>query len=199
MAKPIIAIDIDDVLSAHVPDFIRYSNEHFGSELTVNDYDEDWYKLWGVDAAEGTLRNDAYHASDTIGKYRHDAESIAVLRHLKNRYDLVIVTSRRATIKQITQKWLDSHFSGMFEAIHFAGMWDTVTEHSRTATKAAMCAEIGADFLIDDQLKHVSAVAAAGMEAILFGDYSWNQSDELPKRVTRCANWTKVEEYFDAR
>jgi hypothetical protein len=30
----------------------------------------------------------------------------------------------------------------------------------------------------------------------LFGDYTWNQADDLPNGITRVKDWAAVEEYF---
>ena len=66
-------------------------------------------------------------------------------------------------------------------------------------TKAELCQKLGVDCLIDDQLKHCIGVAELGMEAILFGDYGWNQSEALPTGVRRVVSWKGVEEYFDGK
>lgn len=58
--------------------------------------------------------------------------------------------------------------------------------------------EIKADFVVDDQLKHCTAAVEQGIPTILFGNYRWNQAEELPKGVTRCKNWQEVAGYFDA-
>ena len=52
---------------------------------------------------------------------------------------------------------------------------------------------LGADILIDDHIAHAEDVAAAGLKAIVFGDYPWNQKEMLPEGMVRCADWTSVE------
>ena len=47
--RQIIAIDIDDVLAESAKVFIEYSNNTWGTSLTVGDYIEDWSKMWQVD------------------------------------------------------------------------------------------------------------------------------------------------------
>jgi hypothetical protein len=99
-----------------------------------------------------------------------------------------------------TLEWLDRHYQGLFSDVHLAGLFDVLTEHSHKGTKVELITRIGADYLIDDQPKHCLAVAQAGGQAILFGDYSWNRNiGPLPKGVTRCLDWVAVKEYFDGR
>ena len=50
--------------------------------------------------------------------------------------------------------------------------------------------------MIDDQPKHCLSAAECGVEALLFGNYRWNQLADLPDRVTRVQDWEEVERYF---
>ncbi len=43
-----IAIDIDNVLAASAESFVVISNKLFGDHITVNDFNEDWQKMWGI-------------------------------------------------------------------------------------------------------------------------------------------------------
>ncbi|HJQ08525.1 MAG TPA: hypothetical protein VJ836_03545 [Candidatus Saccharimonadales bacterium] len=40
--RRIIAVDIDDVLSASAEGFVVFSNKQWGTRLTLDDYTEDW-------------------------------------------------------------------------------------------------------------------------------------------------------------
>lgn len=196
MTKKIIAIDIDDVLAPTAQKFIAYSNEIWGTNLTIQDYNEDWTKLWEVDFTEARKRSDHVHSSDVfLGNSRFEDADI-VLRRLAGKYRLVITTSRRSQLKNLTLDWREKYYGDIFENIHFAGMWDTITADSIKATKRDLCERIGASYLIDDQPKHCVAVAETGITALLFGDYSWNHMDNLPQNVIRASNWQAIEDYF---
>lgn len=191
-----IAIDIDDVLAANAEGFVAFSNERWGTNLTVEDYDEHWSKMWGVDLEETERRSSEFHVSGAVAGYAHHEAAIPVLRQLAGHHELVVVTSRRKSIQAETLEWLQSRYGTLFSEIHFAGIWDIITDHSHTLTKADVCQAIGADYLIDDQLKHCVAVANVGITALLFGNYQWNQADTLPDNVIRCHDWEAVQEYF---
>lgn len=199
MKKPIIAVDADDVLSHNVPEFMRWSNQRYGLQLTVDDYDEDWARMWQVDHAEATRRNMEFHESGVMASYRHHDQAVPILTKLQQHFELVVITSRPKRLKDLTLEWLDQNYPELFSEVYFAGMWDVITADSHKATKAELAQRLGVSYLIDDQPKHVLAVAEAGMEAILFGEYPWNQDVVLQKRVRRCKDWAAVQEFFDGR
>jgi uncharacterized HAD superfamily protein len=195
-----IAIDIDDVLAEQAEAFIDYSNQTWGTTLSVSDYTEDWAKLWSVDLAEIEKRSLTYHASGTMGRFAHKSEAIPILAELRQSYRLIIITSRRSLVREETLQWINDYFSNTFEEIHFAGFFDKTGHGASLLTKADIARQVGADFLIDDQLKHCLAAATAGIDSIVFGDYHWNRtSSELPHGVTRCRTWHDVGDYFESR
>lgn len=197
MNKPIIAVDIDDVLAAQAEGFVRFSNERWGTNLTVEDFDEHWSDLWQVKHDVTERRALELHQSGVIGTYGHYDEATGVLRSLHEKYRLIIATSRRVSVKVETQEWLDRYFPNLFEAVYFAGIFDQpLMEGSFLKTKADLLKQYKADFLIDDQIKHCTAAAEAGVTALLYGDYPWNQTEKLPEGVTRCKDWEAVLEYF---
>lgn len=199
MKKPVIAVDIDEVLASNAPSFIAYTNEQWGLNLSIDDYHEHWAELWGVDHEETFRRATQYNISGVMETMPHFADAKEVLEALSDDYDLVITTARRKDLTEVTKQWIDTHFKGIFSAIHHVGIWDTKHPHANTFTKAEICAQVGASFLIDDQSKHCNAVQQAGIQAIMFGDYSWNREDQVVEGVVRCGSWAAVLEYFNAR
>lgn len=200
MKKRTIAVDIDDVLATSVKSWIAHSNATWGTNLTVDDYDEDWAKMWGVSRVEGRQRALDIYKAGVVLSFDRFKEADYVLKQLSKHYKLVITTSRVEHTRDDTLAWLDEHFRGVFEEIHLAGFYESFKLEALTMTKAELCKQIGADFLIDDHPKHCFAAAEAGIESILFGDYSWNREiKKLPKHVTRCKDWSAVLEYFDGR
>ncbi len=192
-----IAIDIDDVLALSASAFVDFSNKRWGTNLEVDDYHEHWAELWQVDNSEVNKRALEYWNSDTTKNVTAIADGEVVLKSLAKNYKLVIATARRIHTESDTTAWLDKHYQNLFSEVHFAGMWDEVTDNSIKATKAELCRQIGANFLIDDQPKHCFAAASSGVKSILFGDYGWNRFEMLPQDVNRCVDWQSVQEYFN--
>lgn len=195
-----IAIDIDDVLAENAAGFVAFSNERWGTSLKVDDYDEHWARLWQVSPSEACRRSQLLHDARVMKNYGHDSQAGSVLARLKGRYNLCILTSRRTQMRDDTLEWLSRHYGDVFTEsnVYFAGIWDTITDTSHLQTKADMAQLIGADYLIDDQLKHVRGLAERGIQGVLFGDYPWNQcSGQLPEAVVRVSDWSGVEQYFE--
>ncbi len=59
-------------------------------------------------------------------------------------------------------------------------------------TKAEICQKIGAFALLDDSISHLVECAEVGVDGYLFGDYPWNQVEELPNGIVRCLDWQEV-------
>jgi 5'(3')-deoxyribonucleotidase len=198
MSKPTIAIDIDDVLAANAEGFVAFSNQRWGTNLSPDDYTEHWADIWRVDHEETERRAVELHASGAIGRYRHFDEAVGALSVLRRSFKLVLVTSRRATIEKETRAWIKKYFPDIFDEVYFAGIFDKkLHAGSWSQTKKDIFERIGAQYIIDDQLKHCAGAVEVGAQAILFGDYPWNRTDVLPGGVTRCKDWAAVLEYFD--
>ena len=202
--KKIIAVDLDDVLSASAEEFVRFSNEKWGTNLEVDDYHEDWAQMWQVDRQTEVERSRAIYSSQLIRHFKpYHPYAEKELKNLAKNYKLIILTSRASVLRDGTIEWLDKHYPDIFKEVHMTGFYDTYLDgaakddsmHKRT--KGEMLSEIGADYLIDDQPKHCLAAAETGVNTVLFGSYRWGRElKELPKGVTRCLDWHEVEKYF---
>ncbi len=196
MTKPTVAVDIDDVLALSVDKFIEWSNARFGTNIKFDDYVEDWSLLWNISQTETTKRVNKMYKEGLPARYSHVSEAVEVLNKLKTDYELIIATARRSAEHQITRDWIEKHYPAVFKNVHFAGIWDEITEHSPKKTKARLCRELGVDYLIDDQIKHCLGASGVGVKALLYGDYPWNRDVTLPKHIERVLNWKEIEDYF---
>lgn len=197
MKKKTIAVDIDDVLALGAYGFVKFSNETWGTNLTVEDYDERWAIMWQVDHEEEKKRAQEIYQSGIVEHFGHFEEAVDVLLYLKKRYKLVITTSRVHKVKDYTIRWIEKNFKDIFEEIHLAGLYDKLTPNSHRLTKADLVKSIGANYLIDDHPKHCNAAAGVGIKAFLFGDYRWNRDEKIASGVQRVKDWQEVLEYFE--
>ncbi len=204
MKRPILAIDIDDVLSATAESFIAFSNERWGTNLTLDSYSEHWAEMWQVDygTQEFADRVVAINDSRMFARYARKDSAEDVLSKLHEKLQIVAVTSRRKLIASETRDWIGEHFNGIIDDIIFAGIYDTddnspATIHDRLrATKGDILSELQASYFIDDHPKHCIAAAAAGIPTIVFGNYPWNKDMKSSKGMVRCTDWPAVEDYF---
>lgn len=196
-SRPIIAVDIDDVILAETAFIVKYSNEKWGHTLTHDDYIEDWREMWGVDDEELQKRIKVLHAPGVQTSYDLIDGAYQTLMQLAHRFKLVVLSSRRETVRQETIDWVNTHLPNIFDEFYFTGFWDSGKKDAHLLTKGELVKSIGAAYLIDDQPKHCFAAAEAGVAAVLFGDYGVSRHLSLPQNVTRCKDWAAVARYFE--
>jgi 5'(3')-deoxyribonucleotidase len=194
-----IAVDVDDVLAQSAKGLTAFSNQTWGTTLTPSDYDEHWANMWGVDIEEVKRRTQIFYDSKIVQTYLPMQGAVEVLHKLKSRFNLVILTSRGSAIREDTEDWVEKYYKGIFSEVHLSGIWDDIALHKYEVTKTDICKQIGAEYLIDDQLKHCISANGAGISSILYGDYSWNDMNDLPNGIFRAHSWNQIEEYFETR
>ena len=192
MQRATIAIDCDDVLADHAEDVVAWTNQRFGTNLTISDYTDHWSKLWQVDQTKTEELAKEYHAEGRHGVFTHKPDSLEILRELKKEYNLVIVTARRKEIVKTSLEWIEEKYPGIFNDVRFVPIW----EPNNLVTKADICREIGATFLIDDLPRHCNIAAESGITSLVFGDYTWNRNETIVQGVHRVKDWQAVKDFF---
>ncbi|MCL2451844.1 hypothetical protein FWD20_03170, partial [Candidatus Saccharibacteria bacterium] len=171
--RQIIAVDLDSVLAYNIQILIDYSNQRWGMNLTPDDYNDYWGHMWGVDKEEVVKRYIEVREKSNFFNSEPIKEAKGVLEKLTKRYELIVVTSRGTDVAERTYRWVDEHFAGIFTEVKILGVWDDLDDDPHLKTKAGICEVIGVDYLIDDEPKHINAVAKCGTKGLLFGNYSW--------------------------
>lgn len=199
MSRPVIAVDVDDVLAIENDAVRQFANEHYGHNHTPEDYlvPGEYWSYWemvqGVDREEGSRRYGEYVASGQKGRLEVMPGAIEVIDQLKKSCNLVIVTAREAHLTDVTKGWLNKHFPKTFRQVEFVALWSGDVK----ASKAEICQHLKADYLVDDSPIHARAAQEVGIQAVLFGEYGWAKGVDLPDDVVRCKNWLEVGEYFE--
>lgn len=198
--RPIIAIDVDDVLAHSVEAFRIEVNQKTGAALTpahfkvqgeYHHYLNRVLESNGIDHAAikddlfKSMVNDQSHIPPQPG-------AIKALRKLQDGYELVVITARPPEWEPQTHIWLERHYPGAFKAVHFAGNRNDPAKK----TKGDMCIQVGASYLIDDNPEHARSAADKGVAVVLFGDYGWHVA--VPEDMVRCKTWKDIEKFFDA-
>lgn len=194
--KPMIAVDIDEVLTPHFQDLINWYNLQYGTKLTLTDNHPTDTSNWGTETIiEAVKRVQKFFETEAFKNSQPFAEAKNAVKLLSKNYEMVIITSRDTIIEKLTRDWLDHHFPELFRDAHFAAMYSL---DNKARPKAVIAKDIGVEFMIDDSLEHITNAAKLGITGLLFGNYPWNQTDRLPGGVTRVKNWQEVLDYFDA-
>lgn len=199
MSREVIAVDADEVVSSEVDAIIAFSRERLGLQLTYEDFKApgDYWgyyeRFWEGSGEDPHDLFQEFLASTHKSNQQILRRDISVLERLKQKYRLEIVTSRTAEFKEMTHQMLKKYATGIFSNVHFVELWN---QPDKKATKALICREIGAGYLIDDNPEHCNLAAEAGVTALLFGDWGWSRGKQLHPKVERVADWQEVAEYF---
>jgi 5'(3')-deoxyribonucleotidase len=197
MSKPILAVDIDEVLVPHFQDLIDWYNNEYGTRLTLADNHPKSTENWGTDSVEEAVRRvHRFYETDNFKLALPVEEAKASLAKLSRKYDLVVVTARDTLIEQSTRQWLDKHFAELIREAHITPRYNL---EGKNRTKAEVCAEIGAAYLRDDDLGNLVGALKVGTKGVLFGDFPWSPKDKLPDGIAYCADWAGVVEFFDGQ
>lgn len=198
--KPIIAVDIDDVV-AHTTDALRiWVNKAAGTSLTLDDYhvetpDGYWRhyeNIWlmnGIDIK--SLSTPPYDPSKTPMV----PGALEALARLSENFNIIFVTSRDSKKEGETQEWFKNQL-GYEVTVYFA----SAGHHSYgkgAPSKGEIAKRLGAKLLIDDNPEHVQSALDSGVDAILFGDYGWQIG--APEHMLRLRTWVDVTEHLSGR
>lgn len=190
----VIALDFDDVCIDFNSMFAEYNRIHHDTSYTREDIQEfDLSKLLECSSKEVTQRGHDFAHSKlhlTISPIQGAVEAIAHLR--AQGVALHIVTARDKIIEAPTLQLIEKHFSPGFHGVHFLHQND----QKIIGEKGDVCARLRADFLIEDALHNALHHSMKSTHVLLF-DTPWNQTDDLPKHVTRVHGWSHALEVIE--
>jgi len=197
VTKPVIAVDIDDVLAAENEGIREFTNRKYGLNHTPEDYliEGDfkgyWEKIWQLNETEAKKHYEDFLKSSTKAHLQVVDGAVSALSKLKSRYDLVVISSRFGPAINISKPWIEEHFPDTFRAV------ELIAQRNEATTKADVCKELGVSYLIDDDPAACNLVAREGIKVLLFGDYGWSRNVGLHQGIVRVKNWQEVLEYFE--
>lgn len=200
--KPVLAIDIDDTLGPLIPSIAEFHNHKYGTSFKIEDFiSYQFVDVWGGTKEDTILKVSAFFESSYITKFYPFQGAYETLSRLKLDFDLHVVTARQNSVEDLTRKWINTFFPGIFTDIHFGNHFSP--GDSITRSKSEICQSINAKLLVDDNVGHaVDCVTKANMHAIVFGQYGWNRDEILLQtssdksvlsRISRMLTWESVE------
>lgn len=186
MTRKVIAVDCDDVLVASTEMLVTEYNKKYGTDislLTAHDHGVDQWQVRDIQTVIDRL---------TDIQIAHNVEilegAVDQLRRLADIHELHIITARPIETELVTLRLVENSFKNIFTSIEHVG---------HEGSKGEVCARLGADVLVDDNLKHIEEALKYGVSSgIWFGDYPW-QKQEIPPFIVRCKNWAEVGAYFE--
>jgi len=191
MKKPVLAVDIDEVLGQFVFAICAWHNQHYNTSHSPEHFES--YNFRNVFGGEGDKVFEFFESEYfKAGIPLVDGAKYSIER-LNNIFELHIVTSRQLEIEEITRTWINTHFPNLFYEIHFGN--HLPRDNNRQLSKPEMCKAIGAIAIIDDSVLYTNQCATEGIHSFLFGDYTWNSSrngHEKHPDVCHVMNWDEA-------
>lgn len=196
--KLVVAVDVDEVLGNFVSALNRFIADHYSSNHSVSEYHiYEFYKIWNCSRDEADIR---VHEFFKTSYFKNGIFPLPGAQRALNKLSrfctLSVVTSRQNVIKDHTIEWLEKHYPGLFEEIHFGNHFALDGE---SKPKSEICRSMGAKVLIDDNPRYALECAEVGIRVLLFdyqNSYPWCKtgSNNQHPLVTKVHNWEEVEE-----
>eukprot|EP00172_Hildenbrandia_rubra_P002934 Plantae.Rhodophyta-Hildenbrandia_rubra.ctg4181.p1 GENE.Plantae.Rhodophyta-Hildenbrandia_rubra.ctg4181~~Plantae.Rhodophyta-Hildenbrandia_rubra.ctg4181.p1 ORF type:complete len:204 (+),score=25.49 Plantae.Rhodophyta-Hildenbrandia_rubra.ctg4181:224-835(+) len=199
MARPVVAVDLDEVLGHFIPPLADFHNENYGTKLTVSDFHSYRFcEVWGGDDQGAIEIVHSFFDSKHFEDIPVVPGAVEGVNELKNRgYQLAVVTSRQHAIEKKTRDWVFRHFPNVFEALHFGNHWGL---EGKKTSKPDLCKKIDATVLIDDSLQYAVQCANAGIRSLLFNlhdTYNWSRyTPPLSENISFVTNWKEILEHL---
>ncbi len=193
--KPVVALDIDDVLLNTMSALFGYYNKVYGTSLTEQHYYTKDVDALGVsDYAEAAARFEDYLTSTEFKEITPLPEAVSAIKDLNQYFAFIAVTSRPFLMQEATASWLEEHFGPAISQVRFTHFIMTARKDrpKEALSKIDVCKEINAQYMIEDHLYHAVPVAEAGIKVFLINQ-PWNQTDVLPVHAKRVAGWKDIE------
>ena len=188
----VVCIDADDTTADFFWTFLQYYNARYGTPFTIGDFKtRKFHLVWGCSREEAIRRIDDFQHSSYYRRILPLEGSVEGARSLfEAGKKLYVVTSRSDYTRQDTERFYQTYFPGIVsDIIHSANKHSGDINSGKT--KAEICGDFGAP-LIDDDLVYVQPCAETAFGGVLFGDYPWQNGQELPLRVERGKNWEDI-------
>lgn len=198
--KLVVAVDVDEVLGSFLTALNKFIADRYLSKHAISEYSVyEFFRIWNCSRAEADIRVHEFFKTDyfTLGIHPIPGARHA-LQKLSTFCNLSVVTSRQNVVKGHTIDWIEKHYPGLFQEIHFGNHFAL---DGTSKPKSVICGSFGAHVLIDDNPRYALECAEIGMKVLLFdyhNSYPWSKSEKVESHplVTKVCNWDEVEKHL---
>lgn len=174
--RPVVAVDVDEVLGQFVPQLCAFHNGTYGTSVTPEHFKcYNFNEVWGGtrEQADTKMRRffqSPYFLEGVTGHGLPVVEGAAeVLRRHSRSFELHIVTSRQDVLQEHTRAWVQKHYPDIFTESNFH-FGNHFSSQGTVRSKPDLCRAIDAVLIIDDNMRYATECAAAGIRTCLFGE-----------------------------
>lgn len=184
-----IGVDLDDTLSNTRQEILNFYNNKYGANLKLEDIKSyNLWETWGGTRDEAIQKIEDFHKTPYFENIKPIDGAKEVLEKLKKNNELYIITARRNNIEKESKEWIKKYFPNIFSKIYFTNQFSS---DEMTESKKQICDNLDIDIFIEDDINNALECAEPDRKVFLF-DYPWNQSDKLPKGITRVHSWEEI-------
>ncbi|XP_048227497.1 uncharacterized protein LOC8259020 isoform X2 [Ricinus communis] len=117
----VVAVDVDEVLGNFVSALNRFIADRYSSNHSVSEYHVyEFFKIWNCSRDEADIRVHEFFKTSYFKSGIYPIPGAQkVLQKLSRLCKLSVVTSRQNVIKDHTVEWIEKHYPGVFQEIHF--------------------------------------------------------------------------------
>lgn len=192
--KLVIAVDFDDVLVETGVHLLSYYNHTFGSKVSPRDlYSQDPDDWLAPDMATVVARVNQYLSSDAYNSIPPKEDTQEYVRLVSSNHEMHVITARPPLLEAVTNRVIQRYFNGCFKSVEYTSHF-----HKDAVSKSSICLKLSADILVDDFTPHLTLALQDGVDAVLFGDYPWNQPEDSGQSFTRAKNWREMHELISS-
>lgn len=198
--KLVVAVDVDEVLGSFLSALNKFIADRYASNHSLSEYYVyEFFKIWNCSRAEADIR---VHEFFKTAYFKTGIHPIPGARHTLHKLStfcrLSVVTSRQNAIKDHTLEWIEKHYPGLFQEIHFGNHFAL---DGQSRPKSEICRSLGAQVLIDDNPRYALECAEVGIRVLLFdfdNSYPWCKTGSATSHplVTKVHNWQQVEQHL---
>jgi len=168
---------------------ILFHNEKYGTSLKKEDFHSyNFWEVWGGTEEEACCKVLEFYQTkyfDDITPIPGSLDALSVLK--EEGLSLFSITGRGSSLKEKTSRYIDHHFPNIFSEIHHA---NTFGHTSVRLKKSEICKKLGIGIIIEDDLRHITDCADAGIKVLVF-DQPWNRVG-LPGNAIRVNSWHQI-------
>ncbi|KAK9102374.1 hypothetical protein Sjap_019628 [Stephania japonica] len=199
--KLLVAVDVDEVLGNFVSALNKFIADRYSTKHSVSEYHVyEFFKIWNCSRDEADIRVHEFFKTAYFKTGIHPIPGAhAALHKLSAFCNLSVVlveSSRQNAIKDHTIEWIEKHYPGLFQGVHFGNHFAL---DGKSRPKSDICRSLGAQVLIDDNPRYAIECADIGMRVLLFdyeNSYPWCKSSTATQHplITKVHDWQEVEQ-----
>ena len=191
-----IAIDFDDTIFPTIKKFLEYNNEKYKSKTEIKQLEHSSaYKLIGIKKEEMIKRFIEFTNTKRHKEIMPIKDSIQVIKKLKQKHELFIITARNKKTKNGTMFLIDKYHKDNFKEIIFLDY-----TNNKKDEKFEICKKIGVNLIIEDDPTNAISCAENGIKVLLFNNEDknyWSKTKDH-KNIKLIKTWKEIEKHINS-